>query len=118
MSLPIYNKNLRIIGILAQSATDELAGTWILNDNAYNVYTNKTFNVAFVSNGQTFNSIINNTNPKTGGLFYDTLQVVSPDNAGTFIDQNYRTSTITSKLSEVINGDELLAWLQANATKQ
>lgn len=29
-----------------------------------------------------------------------------------------RTFTITSKLSEVTNGDELLAWLRANATKQ
>ena len=97
---------------------DELAGTWVFNDNAYDVYTNKTFNVTFVSNGQTFNSIINNNNPMTGGLFYDTLQVVNPDNAGTFIDQNYQTITITSKLSEVTNGNALLAWLQARATKQ
>lgn len=29
-----------------------------------------------------------------------------------------RTFTITSKLSEVTNGDTLLAWLQVNATKQ
>lgn len=97
---------------------DQLAGTWVFNDNAYDVYTNKTFNVTFVSNGQTFNSIINNNNPMTGGLFYDTLQVVNPDNAGTFIDQNYQTITITSKLSEVTDGDALLTWLQARATKQ
>lgn len=29
-----------------------------------------------------------------------------------------KTITITSKLSEVTNGEQLLAWLQANATKQ
>lgn len=33
-------------------------------------------------------------------------------------DDAYKTITITSKLSEVTNGDQLLAWLQANATKQ
>lgn len=33
-------------------------------------------------------------------------------------DENFKTITITSKLSEVTNGDTLLAWLQANATKQ
>lgn len=32
--------------------------------------------------------------------------------------ENYKTITITSKLSEVTNGDSLLAWLQTNATKQ
>lgn len=98
---------------------DALAGTWVFNDNAYDVNTTyKTFNVTFVSNGQTFNSIINNNNPMNGGLFYDTLQVVHPDNSGTFIDQSYRTITITSKLSEVTDGDALLTWLQARATKQ
>ena len=106
------------VTVTKEAEADALAGTWVFNDNAYDVYTNKTFNVTFVSNGQTFNSIINNTNPKTGGLFYDTLQVVHPDNAGTFIDQNYQTITITSKLSEVTDGDTLLAWLQSNATKQ
>ena len=30
----------------------------------------------------------------------------------------YKTITITSKLSEVTDGDTLLTWLQANATKQ
>ena len=33
-------------------------------------------------------------------------------------DEAYKTITITSKLSEVIDGNALLAWLQANATKQ
>lgn len=83
-----------------------------------NIYNNITFNVTFVSNGQTFNSIIFNNNPDNGGMFYDTLQVVHPDDAAHFIDQSYRTITITPKLSEVTNGDTLLAWLQANATKQ
>ena len=32
--------------------------------------------------------------------------------------ENLKTITITSKLSEVTNGDTLLAWLQTNATKQ
>lgn len=33
-------------------------------------------------------------------------------------DDAFKTITITSKLSEVTNGEQLLAWLQANATKQ
>lgn len=32
--------------------------------------------------------------------------------------KNYKTISITSKLSEVTNGDSLLAWLQTNATRQ
>ena len=35
-----------------------------------------------------------------------------------FKGEAYKTITITSKLSEVTNGDALLAFLQANATKQ
>lgn len=35
-----------------------------------------------------------------------------------WLNEEYKTITITSKLSEVTNGDALLAWLQANATKQ
>ena len=33
-------------------------------------------------------------------------------------NEAYKTITITSKLSEVTNGDALLTWLQANGTKQ
>ena len=33
-------------------------------------------------------------------------------------NENFKTITITSKLSKVANGDALLALLQANATKQ
>ena len=33
-------------------------------------------------------------------------------------DDAFKTIVITSKLSEVTNGEQLLAWLQANATKQ
>lgn len=108
------------IGTVEVVAEDELAGTWVFNENVFgkNIYNNITFNVTFVSNGQTFNSIIFDNNPMNGGMFYDTLQVVHPDDASHFIDQSYRTITITSKLSEVENGDTLLALLQANATKQ
>ena len=38
--------------------------------------------------------------------------------SNTWKDEAYKTITITSKLSEVTDGDTFLAWLQANATKQ
>lgn len=110
---------INVVGV-EEVTEDALAGTWVFNDNAYGAYAadNKTFNVTFISNAQTFNSIIFNNNPMNGGMFYDTLRVVHPDDTSHFIDQSYRTIAITSKFSEVTNGDELLAWLQANATKQ
>lgn len=110
---------INVVGV-EEVTEDALAWTWVFNDNAYGAYAadNKTFNVTFISNAQTFNSIIFNNNPMNGGMFYDTLRVVHPDDTSHFIDQSYRTIAITSKFSEVTNGDELLAWLQANATKQ
>ena len=39
-------------------------------------------------------------------------------NMGAWQGESSKTITITSKLSEVTNGDTLLTWLQANATKQ
>lgn len=89
--------------------------TWIINDNAFanSVYNNKTYTALFNSNGQTFNSIIINNNPKNGGMFYDNTKVVDHENASTFINQAYRTVTF-----ETAPTGELLTWLQANAVKQ
>ena len=117
MSLPIYNQDLGIIGILAQSATDELAGTWVFND----VLTSggADFNVNFTSSISTYVRIYRTTRKDNLMNYIDgsgtphTVYI----SAG-WLDEAYKTITITSKLSEVTNGDTLLAWLQANATKQ
>lgn len=74
-------------------------------------------NVNFTSNERDFTnmSIIKGSGP-SGAIQYDELEVCS-----SMIGWNnkaYKTINITSKLSEVTNGDELFAYLQANATKQ
>ena len=106
------------LGIVEGAATDELAGTWVFNDNpdlsgsgAINV------NVNFTSNERDFTnmSIIKGSGP-SGAIQYDELEVCSSMIG--WNNEAYKTITITSKLSEVTNGDTLLAWLQANATKQ
>lgn len=87
--------------------------TWVLNENAYNVMNNFTYTADFVCDGTNYTTIVNSNNPMTGGLFYDTTQVVHPDNASQFVNEKYRTITFATPPT----GD-LLAWLQANGTKQ
>lgn len=106
------------IGTVENVTEDALAGTWVFNDNpnlsgsgALNV------NVNFTSNAGDFTNmtIINGSGP-SGAIHYDELEVYSSmigwDNKA------YKTINITSKLSEVTNGEQLLAYLQSNATKQ
>lgn len=120
MAHPIYNQNLGLIGILAQnSGTDPLAGTWVFNDNLAGSITST---VNFTSNGETFNSIKCSTVGMPTGHYCDyndtTVYSYSSGSGMVWTNTAYKTITITSKLSEVTNGDTLLAWLQANATKQ
>lgn len=83
-----------------------------------------SYDITFTSNNLTFTRIkvAHNTKPEE----YFTMQYYSDNinfetafasNTG-WIDEAYKTITISSKLSEVTNGNTLLAWLQANATKQ
>lgn len=87
--------------------------TWVLNENAYKPTNNFTYTANFVCDGTNYTTIVNSNNPMTGGLFYDTTQVVHPDNASQFVNEKYRTITFSTPPT----GD-LLTWLQANGTKQ
>ena len=109
---------------------DELAGTWIFNDDKpymgeRGVAVSFTFN--FVSNNDSFSTLrIDDSGAATPSgqiyLYYNDVTAAYSNgvSAGipTWNELAYRTITITSKLSEVTNGDTLLTWLQANATKQ
>lgn len=103
------------------TATDELAGTWVFNEQL-NTTTLATTYVNFTSNGKTCSSIRRDYSSRPfiqDAVLYDfdgyERQVYD---TGGWANAGYKTITITSKLSEVTNGSELLAWLQANAVKQ
>lgn len=95
-----------------EEVEDELAGTWVLNNT---VGLLNTISVNFESNGQDFVSIDANSEFITYGTSDNVVYAMAE---GSWVNQAYKTITITSKLSEVTNGDTLLTWLKANATKQ
>ena len=103
------------------SEQDELAGTWVFNLHLNDTALATTY-VNFTSNGKTCSYIQRQYSEKPFALntmiynFDGTEQTVY--DFGSWINDSYKTITITSKLSEVTNGDALLAFLQANATKQ
>lgn len=163
MAHPIYNQNLGIIGILAQSspqlsqpqnvtangttvswdevenatsyavladgneigtveaaATDALAGTWVFNDSL-DVSADTTWNVNYTTNSTEYTTLrisLQNAPPGPEPCMGTSSSPVKFYNMGAWANPAYKTITITSKLSEVTNGDSLLAWLQSNATKQ
>ena len=91
---------------------DALAGTWVFNDtiDAYGIL---DANVDFICDEKQGDRIwVDDGWLNLGGI-------ASPayTNSG-WTDPAYKTITITSKLSEVTNGEQLLTWLQANTTKQ
>ena len=100
---------------------DELAGTWVFNEQLNTTALATTY-VNFTSNGKTCSSIQRNYSGRPfvrNEMFYnfDGLDQNVYDMA-VWVNEAYKTITITSKLSEVTDGETLLAWLQANATKQ
>ncbi len=101
------------IGTVEGAVTeDELAGTWVFNDTI-DAYSTMYIYVSFTCNGNQCSAIWTDD----GWLNFEGI----PDSVYVetgWKDEAYKTITITSKLSEVINGSELLAWLKANATKQ
>lgn len=106
------------IGTVENVTEDALAGTWVFNQNP-DVSGSGTIAVSikFTSNQLNFtNMLIIKGSMPSGAIQYGEYEVynlmIGWDN------EAYKTITITSKLSEVSNGDALLAWLQANATKQ
>ena len=109
------------IGTVEGAVTDELAGTWVFNDNL-EINANFSYTLQFISNNTAYEKIsVEGYEPPPFGLFGDLCYddgIVYYDSTITWEDESYKTIAITSKLSEVTNGDTLLAWLQANATKQ
>lgn len=103
------------------SQQDELAGTWVFNEQL-NTTTLATTYVNFTSNGKTCSSIYREyvSRPFTSDVMFYYFEGSDKNvyDATTWQNDAYKTITITSKLSEVTNGDTLLAWLQANAVKQ
>ena len=102
-----------------EPTTDELAGTWVFNDTVDVI--SSMVSVNFIDlNKKQFNGI----SPSGVTMYYGFLNGDGSQdgllayNASGWVNEAYKTITITSKLSEVSNGDTLLAWLQANATKQ
>lgn len=110
---------------------DALQGTWVFNNVP--ILQDASWQLSFNSNGEDFTKIvIEETALETldGGIVYKSYNngtidksVIAyggdePDVPTEWNNEAYKTINITSKLSEVTDGDALLAWLQANATKQ
>lgn len=114
-------------------AVTELAGTWVFNDRLFGGNL-ELLDIEFIFNFDSSNShftslgISQNTRPDNEILymaFGDLGQVYSTQHfddddttSNRWRNDAYKTITITSKLSEVTDGETLLAWLQSNATKQ
>lgn len=106
------------VTVFEKAAEDALAGTWVFNENP-DVSGSGTIDISinFTSNQRNFTkmTIIKGSIP-SGSIQYGEYEVynlmIGWDN------EAYKTITISSKLSEVTNGEQLLTWLQANATKQ
>ena len=111
----------------SEETEDELAGTWVFN-STIGLPTISEFNFIFISYSQTMTSLRFKTSISDRDYMYYVYGEGEDDEAlacsGAFgalsiwNDTEYQTITITSKLSEVTNGDALLTWLKANATKQ
>ena len=113
--------------IKTEEIPDELAGTWVFN-STIGLPTISEFNFIFISYSQTMTSLRFKTSISDRDYMYYVYGEGEDDEAlacsGAFgalsiwNDTEYQTITITSKLSEVTNGDALLTWLKGNATKQ
>lgn len=102
---------------------DELAGTWVFGSNLVETYSpssHGTYNVNFSCNGVSYTSLRIDNQGMGVDMYYGTTKVASGSDYdyGKFTSDNYKTIVITSNLADVTNGDALLTWLQANATKQ
>ena len=114
--------------IKEQATTDELAGTWVLPDYWHYSIVGYSFDVSFTSNGNNYNTLdctqsAYDSDDNLRPIVYYNSTAVYRNINGNYSDfvwtnQNYRTINITSKLSEVTDGDVLLAYLKDWATKQ
>lgn len=124
-----YVNGVKLTGTIetytGEEVEDALAGTWVLNDTIIYTNVNAIISFNFTSNNTSFYGFYFDVNSDgDNSLGYRTNQQYSfnqiYNSGGNIISgkETYKTITITSKLSEVTNGEQLLAWLQANATKQ
>ena len=97
----------------------QLEGTWVFNDTVDVIPSMVSVNFIDLNKKQ-FNGI----SPSGITMYYGFLNdsgiqdgLMAYGGSG-WRDTAYKTITITSKLSEVTDGDTLLTWLRANATKQ
>mgnify|MGYP006972331511 CR=1 FL=1 len=92
--------------------TKQTSQTWMLNETLDISTLDSDFTVDFVSNGNNFSAI----NGQGSGLDYDSTTVYYDGGPGGFVwvDQAYRTITFAQPVTDAA----LLAWLQANGTKQ
>ena len=120
------------------SGQDELAGTWVFNDRLFGSTLGELLDIEFVfnfdSSGSHYVGIAISQSTRTDNeiafMVFDDNESVSlhvyssepfDENETTgnrWLRESFKTITITSKLSEVTNGDMLLTWLRANAVKQ
>lgn len=118
LSNPTENVSIEVNGV---EITDELTGIWTFNEKEVEppftqegeILKELEWIVSFDSFGVLFSKIT-----YSDGIisYYDNERYIEVY-TGEWID-GYQHIEITSKLSEVIGGDILLTWLQANATKQ
>lgn len=104
--------------VMQEEIADPLAGTWVFKDTLTFGVNSWNYNLSFRSSNIDYSSLTYTfVNPINAYLSYDSDTVYLTDTLS-WQDESYKTITITSKLSEVTNGDSLLGWLQSNATKQ
>lgn len=110
--------------------TDELAGTWVLNDTLDLEAPLALALADFCANEESYKGIAILTEAQIG--FDRVLAFRTADNTRftpiarrnrstqeiEWLDDTHKTLIIDSNFSEVVNGGELLLWLQANAIKQ
>lgn len=100
---------------------DELQGTWVFNDTL-TLDTTVDYSVNFTSNGVPYIALTvwhaDTVMPRPKDLYFANSDVELEVYYNGWHEQIYKTIIVTSKLAEVENGEELLAWLKANATKQ
>ena len=100
---------------------DELQGTWVFNDTL-TLSTAVDYSVNFTSNGVSYTLLTvwhaDSVMPRPRDLYYTNSDVEFQVYYNVWHNQAYKTINITSKLAEVENGTDLLAWLKENATKQ
>lgn len=143
-----YRDSERSSAVTVTKATtpteDELAGTWVFNNtiNFSALSTEDEFDFSWIVNynvsddsrdfvkmdanrmsreDEEGNPILGgniNYIPYSTGIQEPIVAYQFEGDLSMWGSDSYKTITITSKLSEVTNGDTLLTWLQANANKQ